>query len=265
MGPEGPGGLCRKRPELLERILVAELPLGPELWKELSQAPRHELLASIDAWLARPPAFATQDRVMLVRPWLVGRQGSKWCASLLRLTGGELTLATLADAASKCLPPKRARTEVLGLVEQYLGTPRAAEALAALSLLADPKLVEWCEERVAPPVVPEWGLVAASANLSWSVVEAWLAMGSAHGVMALDAILYAQPRGKKIAAEHGLLLAVPESLEPVPLAIEGQPLSGQVMSVLQLFAAMEESTPRIRQTLDAIEDALSGRSRHDAR
>lgn len=256
---KGPGGLCQARPVLLDRLLKADLPLDEVLWKALRKSDRAELVAAIDARLAQPQGPRMRNRATMLRAWLVGRDGAAWCSALP--ADGEVTLATFAYAASRCLAKAGARAEVLARSQPLLGTHRAVEALGALTLLADPKLVVWCEEHVAMPVVHEWGLLAASASPSWSTIRAWLTKGAAHELMALDAILYAQPRGVRIAAEHGLGAAVPESLEAVPFGLEGQPLSAHVTSELAIHAVIAESTPRIRQTLDAIADALSGRPR----
>lgn len=258
-GLRGPGGLCRERPELVDRLLTADLPFEADLWKAIRKAKRAELVASVDARLAQTIGTRSRNRATMLRAWLVGRDGEGWCESLC--TDPELTLATFAYAASRCFTKTRARTEVLARSQELLGTPRGAEALGALALLADPEMAGWCEENVVMPVLPEWGLLAASGSPSWSTIQSWLGQGSAHVLMALDAILHAQPRGIAIAAEHGLRVSLPESLEPLTLAVEGQPLSAYVMTELQVHAAMQESAPRIRQTVDAIADALSGRPR----
>lgn len=136
--------------------------------------------------------------------------------------------------------PRAALTWLVGVLATQSASLRSSNSYL-VAYTGCSEAIEWLEATVASPVTTHWGQGAALLGTPWSRIKDWLAAGGAQQLMALDTLIaYRAPAPNMAPLAQIAAPALPDA----PSLSEYQ---AALMAVLN-----EQSTPRIRKTVDSV-------------
>ncbi len=147
---------------------------------------RTQVLAGIEALAARP-AVQHLAVALELAAHVSGPDAESIVVSLYSRALQSDLLHVWGIAAAKCLPSPLGLQQTIAALEA-LAPRQMYDRLGSLAAFRSELALSWIETRVPTRSVgSNWGALAARSNMSWAVIESWLARGRPLSLVALDA------------------------------------------------------------------------------
>jgi cell wall assembly regulator SMI1 len=217
---DGPGFEATPDPaaSLIEALAASARPPSPD---DLDRV-RAMTPADIDRDLA---ARGNRHDETLVVAKALGRGGEGWARAFLERNASRLGFRLKVQIVGSCLAADEA---FAWAIAHRPGEDR--EAVLALGVLRDPRLLAWLEEQTDLTPKPEWGTTVFRSGLDWPRARAWIGRGRPLSLLALDAL--AEPA----RSQH-------EQLQPVPVADRTE------LAHVLAQAEASDGVPRVRKSI----------------
>lgn len=143
----------------------------------------------------------------------------------------------LPSVIARCLPRAEAYQLVLAEVE------RSGQA-GWFTVLHDPRVLDWIETHIQPPLTSDWGRLAATSHFSWGRALRWLDQGRPLSQAALDALkCLIFPMGDPDDDAHGPRLLDPPSRRTLSRVLKAHALRDPDPGVEDTVAFILEHAP----------------------
>lgn len=143
----------------------------------------------------------------------------------------------LPSVIARCLPRDEAYQLALAEVE------RSGRA-GWFSPLHDPRVLDWIETHIQPPLTSEWGGLAAASGFSWGRALRWIQQGRPLSHAALDALsTLIFPMGNPDEEDYGIRLIDPPSRRTLSRVLKAHALRDPVPRVENTVAFILENAP----------------------
>lgn len=120
-------------------------------------------------------------------------------------SGSFMPNSELVFATSRCLPADESFRRVCEAVEQF-------HCPMLFIQLRDARVLDWIETHIQPPIIRDWGKIAAPSGFSWERAVRWLEGGRPLSLVALDALsTLISTYGEPYNAKEGVRLLSPPS------------------------------------------------------
>lgn len=190
---------------------------------------RTQVLAGIEALAARP-AVQHLAVALELAAHVSGPDAESIVVSLYSRALQSDLLHVWGIAAAKCLPSPLGLQQTIAALEA-LAPRQMYDRLGSLAAFRSELALSWIETRVPTRSVgSNWGALAARSNMSWAVIESWLARGRPLSLVALDALCHFIPSGGEAP-----------SVKKNPPHLRNCPDDAQMRRVLERYCASDAS------------------------
>lgn len=215
--------------------------LREDVLDSLRAHPHDKILAALSELTQSRPVFWVDNYCYRIAARVLKENARSWIDSRWEQGATAPTMSAFLEAAASCLDKETALPRALAAVE-HVGNEQLSRHALSLEHFQSPEVLDWIERKVASPVLPHWGQLAASNGFDWKTATRWIDAGRPLSLVALDALK--------------LALTPPPVGRPDRLTIKlpGAPDSGTVMRYLKQYA-VRDPAPRVTQIVDRIADA----------
>jgi hypothetical protein len=156
-----------------------------------------------------------------------------WFRARIAETKADLRLSIIASAAE--VLPAGESFELATSELQLFPAESRHHHLYCLHILRNLNTPAWIERNVCPPVVNDWGRLAAMCNVDWTTTRRWLRSGRPLSLVALDSIIERVPR-QPDRPSRAPKLQVPSGPSELSAALDNHLHSDPSVRVRQLTA-----------------------------
>ena len=220
--------------ELLTSAWIEENPTEP-----LKQYARADVLAELQRRYEMSDDITLQGNAFDICAYVIGKEAGPWIRQVAEEPVSNLIALSFFRALANCIG-EEAFELATGKLNREFPNQVALTAHALLAFESKQRILEWMESYVRernPPIVKDWGQLAAIAGVSWARITEWLDQGGLLGLIALDAM--------HCCFDHDVGGAWLQRMEPVLL----EPADSELMAERLKTYADANPTPRVTRTV----------------
>jgi hypothetical protein len=161
--------------------------LREEVVAALSAYPQSLLLSAVSDLARDRPIDWVQRRCYEIAARVLGPAARQWIDENWDRGSSVATIFAFLEAAASCLPRDEAVPRAIEAVEGT-GTRDLSVLAMGLAYFQSPRVLDWIESQVRPPVSDRWGWLAARSCFTWHTAARWLDSGRPMSLVALDAL-----------------------------------------------------------------------------